>query len=151
MYSVQFFHSLCAHPGDTSTHVDCSSLFETDHTESSHTCPLTRHITCIALNASRNWDASGAWSQTMASGKVPCLAHPCVGVWVDSNHGSLQDQLMEAESTQRLFNTNSTARPVARMVVFMEPRRVRQTRWTFPQRQVTNWSMDSCTTCWKSS
>ena len=78
--SVHVLHN-CVHNmhDDTSTHVDCSALLKTDYQESSHTlvhshCSCTSHG--LVLNASRNLDGSGAWSQTTASEKtcLVCLA-----------------------------------------------------------------------------
>ena len=69
-----------------STAAPCSRLTQKSH----HTlvrphCSYTSHG--IVLNASRNLDGNGAWSQTAASGNVPCLCRSRGAVLIISKHG----------------------------------------------------------------
>ena len=81
----------CAHHVDTRhvlTAAHCSRLTaKNNHTSVRSHCRCASHGT--VLIGSQNMDGGGAWSQTMASGNVPCL--PCSRgvVLVSSKHGRI--------------------------------------------------------------
>ena len=128
MHHVHFLHN-CVHIMMTRRHMltaaPCSKLT----TKNRHTlvrlhCRCTSHG--IALNASRNLDGGGAWSQTTASGNVPCLSRSRGVVLVIKMHGVFagtvdgscgEDHRVDAGTrdggSRELSDTNSTASLVA--------------------------------------
>ena len=55
LYSVHFLSKqLCAHHDDTSTHVDCSALCNTDYRESAHTA--VAHHTALCSTGPETWN-----------------------------------------------------------------------------------------------
>ena len=122
LYSVNVVHN-CVHIMLTHRHTLTAALCSR-LTQKSHFTLVRSHCSCtshgIVFNASRNLDGTGAWSQTTASGNVPCLSRSRCVVLVISKHGRVAgSQLMELAAknivlTQRLgameyTNTNSTA------------------------------------------
>ena len=81
----------CLTHRDMLTSALCSRL-----TTKSHHTLVRLHCSCtshgIVLDASRNLDGRGAWSQTTASGNVSCRSH----------HGMLAGSVDGTELTQRL-------------------------------------------------
>ena len=124
LYSVYFSHT-CVHIMMTHRHMltpaPCLRLIERSH--HTHVCS---HCSCashgIVLNASRNLDATGAWSQTTASGNGPFVPCSRGAVLVISDHGRVvgsvngacgEEHRVDAETRDGESNehsdTNSTA------------------------------------------
>ena len=179
LYSVHFHHN-CVHIMMTHrymlTAARCSRL-----TTKSRQTLVRLHCSCtshgIVLNAPRNLDGSGAWSQTTARTRLVYLTLVLVSGSTASMEG-LQDQLMElaernAELKQRLsavenseLNINSTekscCRRLGRLGVYVQsPMQVNSAHawsssWNTRRVQQTRWtspqhqatkSTHSCTTC----
>ena len=81
---------------------------KTDQKESSLTSPLTlavaRHM-ALCCTRLETLDGSGAWSQTTASGNVPCFSRPCVGVLVFSWHGRAAGSVGRTRGQERQVDT----------------------------------------------
>ena len=112
LYSVHVHHK-CVHIKMTHRHMltaaPCSRL-----TKKSHHTLLRSHCSCtlhgIMLNAFRNLDGSGAWSQTAASGNVHCLSRPRDGFWVSSKYGRLARSVEGTRGEKRRVHTETGGR-----------------------------------------